>query len=603
MSHSSCNTLQNSQATAGSTRQFLRLLTYVRAYKTTFVIAILGMLTYASIDIYFFAQIETFIDKGLGQKDYDLLFTMGLAIPVVFLARGVANFTSTFALAWVGNQVVATIRQQLFRHYINLPVSFHDKHSTGDLISKITYDTEQVNNTSSKALTILIKEGAFVIGLLAYVFYLSWQLSLIFLVLGPIVAVIVAYVSKRFREVSKRIQAALGGVTSVSEQMLNSHKVVISHGGQKIEDDKFFDINNLNRQQQLKLISTRVASVAVIQILASFALAAVFIIASEPTFLNELSTGTFTTVLTMMMMLLRPLKMLTTVNSEFQKGMAACASIFSILDIKAEQDQGKDVLCDVKGELSLDNVVFSYEGQENPALDGVSLKIKAGTSLALVGKSGSGKSTVSHLLCRFYDNQQGSIKLDGKDIQQITLASLRQHIAMVSQDVSLFNDTIANNIAYGCAKSVSRNEIEAAAKAAHVLEFSDNMARGLDSEIGENGVSLSGGQRQRIAIARAILRDAPILILDEATSALDTESERHIQQALDRLQKGRTVIIIAHRLSTIESADNIAVISKGKVIEQGPHQSLINQRGAYKELYDLQFGENDTKTRGVKADK
>ncbi|NTS77716.1 lipid A export permease/ATP-binding protein MsbA [Catenovulum sp. SM1970] len=574
-------------------RHFRRLFSYVAEYKFIFFIAILGMLGYAAIDVFFLSNIEKFIDDGLTAKNSDLLFKMGLAIPAIFLVRGISNFVSTYALAWVGNQVVAKIRQQTFNHLMHLPVSFHDQHSTGELISKITYDTEQLNNTSSKALTIMIREGAFVIGLLAWVFYLSWQLSLVFLILGPVVAIIVKTVSKRFRQVSRTIQNAMGGVTSTSEQMLNSHKVVLTHAGQEIEANKFAKINNVNRQQQLKLVSTRVMSVAVIQIIASFALATVLIIASKPEFLQSLSTGTFATVLTCMMMMLRPLKQLTTVNSEFQKGLAACASVFAVLDQEAEKDQGSKELERVKGNIEIKALTFTYPNAKEPALKNVNLSIPAGHTLALVGKSGSGKSTLSNLVTRFYDIEQGQILIDGNEVKSATLASLRKQFAIVSQSVTLFNDTIANNIAYGLGDNVSSEQIIAAAQAAHVLEFTDKMPDKLDTIVGENGVMLSGGQRQRIAIARAILRDAPILILDEATSALDTESERHIQQAIDELRQNRTAIVIAHRLSTIENADTIAVVDHGQIVEKGSHQALLDKGGYYSALYQLQFGSNE----------
>lgn len=571
-------------------RSFRRLLTYIKPFKVGFILSVIGMLGYAAIDVYFLSNIETFIDQGLTKKDHDLLLTMGLAIPLIFFIRGVFNFLSTYALAWVGNHVVATMRQQLFEHLMNVPVSFHDKHSTGELLAKITYDTEQINNASSKALLVLIREGAFVIGLLGWMFFLSWQLSAIFLVLGPIVAIIVRFVSKRFRQVSRRIQSAIGGVTSVSEQMINAHKVVIAHGGQEIEANKFDEVNSYNRQQQMKLTSTRTISVSIIQIIASFALAAVLIVASNPAFLDSLSPGTFTTVVTCMMMLLRPLKMLTTVNSEFQKGMAACSSIFAILDKQTERDTGTTQLQRVKGNIRYDNVDFTYPGKQKAALHGVSLEIGEGQTLALVGKSGSGKSTISHLVNRFYEIETGQISIDGIDVKSVTLTSLRRQFAIVSQQVVLFNDSVANNIAYGMADQVTAEQIQSAAQAAHVLDFTNNMPEGLDTVIGENGVTLSGGQRQRIAIARAILRDAPILILDEATSALDTESERHIQDAIDRLRSNRTAIVIAHRLSTIESADKIAVVDQGRVIEQGSHAELIELGGHYRVLHDLQFG-------------
>ncbi len=568
---------------------FKRLLKYVKNYRLGFVLAVAGMVSYSAIDAFFFSQIQNFIDNGLTEKNSELLFYMGLAIPFIFITRGIANFLATYSLSWVGTHVVNELRQDVFNHLIKVPVAFHDQNSTGDLIAKITYDIEQVQAASSKALMTLVREGAFVIGLLVVMFYLSWQLSLVFLVIGPVVGVVVKHVSRRFRMVSKRIQKAMGNVTSVSEQMLNGHKVVVMHGAQGIEQQKFAHITGKTRQQQMKLVSTRALSVSAIQIIASLALAAVLLIASNPSFLESLSTGAFTTVLTCMMTLLRPLKLLTTVNSEFQKGMAACASVFELLDEAAEDDCGDKEIERIKGKIEFKQLNFTYLGKEQPTLKDINLTIEPGTTVALVGKSGSGKSTLTNLLTRFYEYDSGEIKLDDIPIKSLRLASLRNQFAMVSQHVILFNDTIANNIAYGMLDKVSREDIEAAAKAGYVTDFTDSMPLGLDTQIGENGMNLSGGQRQRITIARAILRDAPVLILDEATSALDTESEKQIQTAIESLSQNKTVIVVAHRLSTIENADKIVVMDKGEIVEAGTHQTLLAHNGVYRQIYDIQF--------------
>jgi subfamily B ATP-binding cassette protein MsbA len=480
------------------------------------------------------------------------------------------------------------MRQELFNRYIHLPVSFHDQNSTGQLISKVIYDTEQVASASSRALIILVREGALVIGLLVAMFMASWQLSLIFVLIGPVVAVIVSVVSKRFRSVSQRIQEAMGGLTSSVEQVLKGHKVVLMFGGQKLEGEAFHIRNNDNRQQNMKLVVARILSVSSIQIIASVALAVVLYIASFPDWVDSLTPGVFVSVVVFMTMLLKPLKQLTTVNSEFQKGMAACVSIFEVLDEQIEQDKGQQVLSDVKGKIEFKQVTFSYPNKTEPALVDLSFSVAPGQTLALVGRSGSGKSTISSLLTRFYNNQQGSILLDDVLLQDIPLTELRKQFALVSQHVVLFNDTIANNIAYGSAHKVSKEQILQAAKTAHVLEFLEQLPDGLDTVVGENGFMLSGGQRQRLAIARALLLDAPI---HEATSALDTESERLIQDALDTLQQNRTSIVVAHRLSTIENADQILVIDNGQILEQGDHHTLLEKGGAYAQLHNLQFGE------------
>jgi len=569
-------------------QNFKRLMSYTKPYKLGFIAAIIGMLGYAGVDTVFFSQLQPLIDDGLSGANPDFMKWAPLFVIVCFLLRGICHFVGNYCLAWVGNHVVADIRQSLFEHTMSLPVSFHDKESTGTLISKLTFDTEQVLQATSKALLTLVQQGAFVIGLLIVMFYKSWELSAIFLLITPVIAVIVTVVSKRFRAVSRNIQNAMGQVTSAAEQTFNAHKVVLTFDGQKREFDRFEKINMHNRQQRMKLVATRAISVPLIQIIASFALAFVLYVANLDSMRENLTPGVFITVITCMTMLLRPLKMLTTVNSEFQNGMAACVSIFKVLDEEKEKDTGQRPLVKAEGALSFNNVNFSYKNNDELALKELSFTAKPGETTAFVGRSGSGKSTASALLLRFYDATSGEVLIDGKDITQYKLQDLRKQFAYVSQQVILFNDTLSNNIAYGN-PNATEEEILQAAKSAHVLEFAEKMPDGLSTNIGENGSLLSGGQRQRVAIARALLCDAPYLILDEATSALDTESERHIQDALQVLQQNRTCIVIAHRLSTIESADNIIVMDQGQIIEQGDHNSLIEKDGVYAQLHSLQF--------------
>ncbi|NMP31041.1 lipid A export permease/ATP-binding protein MsbA [Thalassotalea sp. M1531] len=569
---------------------FKRLMGYTKVYKAGLIAAIIGMLGYASVDSFVFSQIKPLIDEGLQGKDPEFMKWAPLFVIVMFIIRGICHFIGNYCLAWVGNNVVTDIRQQLFDHIMAMPVAYHDKESTGKLISKLTYDTEQVLRATSKALLTLVQQGAFVIGLLIVMFYHSWQLSSIFLLITPIIVIIVNYVSKRFRKVSKSIQNTMGEVTSAAEQTFNGHKVVLTFGGQKRESERFAKINKNNRQQRMKMVATKSGSVPIIQIIASFALAFVLYVANLDSMKDALTPGAFVNVLLCMSMLLRPLKLLTTVNSEFQRGMAACISIYEVLDKNIEQDTGKEALAKSNGDLVFDDVDFYYGDEDKPSLSGLSFTAKPGETIALVGRSGSGKSTTISLLLRFYQATKGAVKIDGIDINQYQLKDLRKQFAYVSQQVVLFNDSIANNIAYG-KPDASREEIIEAARKAHVLEFSEQLADGLDANVGENGSSLSGGQRQRVAIARALLCDAPFLILDEATSALDTESERHIQDALTALQENRTSIVIAHRLSTIESADTILVLDQGKVIEQGSHQALLTRDGAYAQLHNFQFGQ------------
>ncbi|EEY44374.1 lipid A export ATP-binding/permease protein MsbA [Vibrio mimicus VM223] len=483
------------------------------------------------------------------------------------------------------------MRRRLFNHFMHMPVRFFDQESTGGLLSRITYDSEQVAGATSRALVSIVREGASIIGLLTLMFWNSWQLSLVLIVVAPVVAFAISVVSKRFRKISRNMQTTMGHVTSSAEQMLKGHKVVLSYGGQAVERKRFDQVSNSMRQQTMKLVSAQSIADPVIQMIASLALFAVLFLASVDSIRADLTPGTFTVVFSAMFGLMRPLKALTSVTSEFQRGMAACQTLFGLMDLETERDNGKYEVERVKGEVAVKDVTFTYQGKEKPALANVSFAIPQGKTVALVGRSGSGKSTIANLFTRFYDVDSGSISLDGHDVRDYKLTNLRRHFALVSQNVHLFNDTIANNIAYAAEGVYTREQIEQAARQAHAMEFIENLPQGLDTVIGENGTSLSGGQRQRVAIARALLRDAPVLILDEATSALDTESERAIQAALNELQKNKTVLVIAHRLSTIEQADEILVVDEGEIIERGRHADLLAQDGAYAQLHRIQFGE------------
>jgi len=565
-----------------------RLISYVKEFKLALFGGIIGMIGYAGVDMALIWSLKPLIDDGFTGKDPTVLEVMPYFVVIVIALRGVAAFLSSYCMAWVGTHVVMKLQRQLFAQLILLPISFFDKTNTGDLLSKITYDASQVSNAASNALVKIFREGATVIGLVSLMFYQSWQLSLVFFIVAPIVGIAISIVSKRFRKISKNLQNAMGLVTTSSEQMLKGHKEVLMFGGQKIENEKFDKVSNTVRTQNMKMASANAISVPVIQTIASFALAFVLYLATFPQIMDTLSSGTFVVIISSMMALMKPIKNVTQVNNEIQKGISASYSLFNMLDMTKAKDDGEYEVDRVKGNISIDNIIFTYPTAEKPALNQVSFEVKEGQSVALVGRSGSGKSTIANLLTRFYDIDSGEIRLDGKNIEDFRLSSLRNQVAIVSQNVHLFNDTIANNIAYASEGKFTEQDIIDAATTAHAMEFIEGFPEGLNTIIGENGAMLSGGQRQRLAIARALLRDAPILILDEATSALDTESERHIQAALDELQKNRTSIVIAHRLSTIEHADQILVIDQGQVVERGTHNELLAQGAIYHSLNQMQ---------------
>ncbi|EMT6576940.1 TPA: lipid A ABC transporter ATP-binding protein/permease MsbA [Providencia rettgeri] len=573
-----------------STKQtFRRLWPIIAPFKAGLIVAAIALIINAAGDAFMISLLKPLLDEGFDKADNDVLKWLPLAVLGLMIVRGGSSFVSTYCVSWVAGKVVMNMRRKLFGHMMGMPVSFFDQQSTGTLLSRITYDSEQVASSSSGALITIIRESAYIIGLFAMMFYYSWQLSLILIVIAPVVSVTIRIVSKRFRKISKNMQTGMGHVTASAEQMLKGHKEVLIFGGQKVETERFNKVSNNMRRQNMKMVTASAISDPIVQLIASFALAFVLYAASFPEIRDQLTSGTIAVVFSSMFALMRPLKSLTNVNSQFQRGMAACQTLFAILDSEQEKDNGTKVLKEVKGDIKFEHVTFTYATKEHPALDDVSFTLPAGKSVALVGRSGSGKSTIANLITRFYDIDEGSIQIDGHDIREYTLSSLRSQVALVSQHVYLFNDTIANNIAYATDGSYSREQIEKAAEMAYAMDFIAKLEKGLDTVIGENGVMLSGGQRQRIAIARALLRDAPILILDEATSALDTESERAIQAALDELQKNRTSLVIAHRLSTIENADEILVVQDGRIIERGNHASLLAQDGAYSQLHSIQF--------------
>ena len=569
---------------------FKRLWPTIKPFKAGLVVSGIALVLNALADSGLIYLLKPLLDDGFGKANNSFLKIMAFVVVGMIILRGITNFISNYCLAWVSGKVVMTMRRRLFKHLMFMPVSFFDRNSTGKLLSRITYDSEMIASSSSGSLITIVREGAYIISLLVVMFYTSWELTLVLFVIGPIIAVLITIVSKIFRKLSKNLQDSMGELTATTEQMLKGHKVVLSFGGQLVEEERFNKVSNNMRRKGMKMVTADSISDPVVQIIASLALAAVLFLATTPLIAEDnLSAGSFTVVFSSMLAMMRPLKSLTNVNSQFQRGMAACQTLFAILDLEPEKDNGTYQAEPAKGALEFKNVSFAYQGKEELALNNISFSVPAGKTVALVGRSGSGKSTIANLVTRFYDIDQGEILLDGVNIQDYRLSNLRENCAVVSQQVHLFNDTIANNIAYAAQDKYSREEIIAAAKAAYALEFIEKLPQGFDTVIGENGASLSGGQRQRLAIARALLRNSPVLILDEATSALDTESERAIQSALDELKKDRTVIVIAHRLSTIENADEILVIDHGEIRERGTHKALLEQNGAYKQLHSMQF--------------
>ncbi|HGO5853213.1 TPA: lipid A ABC transporter ATP-binding protein/permease MsbA [Mannheimia haemolytica] len=581
----------NSANDLSTLKTFKRLWPTISPFKAGLIAGAVALVLNALVDSGLIYLLKPLLDEGFGQANHDFLKLMAVLVVVFILVRGITNYIASYCLAWVSGKVVMTLRRRIFQHLMYMPVSYFDNNPTGRLLSRVTYDTEMVASSASHSLVTIVREGAYLISLFVVMIYTSWQLSIVLFIMAPIIGVLIGFVSKYFRQLSRNIQNSMGELTVTTEQMLKGHKEVLSFGGQAVEKERFERVSNDMRRKGMKVVSADGISDGVVQLIASFALSAVLYVATFPEVMSEhLTAGSFTVVFSSMMAMLRPLKSLTNVNSQFQRGMAACQTLFEFLDLKTEKDNGTVSVERAEGKVEFNNVSFSYAGKDEKALNNISFTIPKGKTVALVGRSGSGKSTIANLLTRFYDVTDGEILLDGINIQEYRLENLREQCSVVSQQVHLFNDTIANNIAYAATEKYSREEIMAAAKAAHAMEFIDKLENGLDTVIGENGASLSGGQRQRLAIARALLRNSPVLVLDEATSALDTESERAIQSALEELQKDRTVLVIAHRLSTIEKADEILVVDHGNIIERGSHTELLAQGGAYKQLHSLQFG-------------
>lgn len=569
---------------------YRRLIQATKKYWLCFLVGIVATAAMSLIDAGFAWLIKPIIDKGFINRDPHFIRLLPFMVILIFILRGGFVFLSSYCITRVSRNVIMDFRRRLFDHLLKLPTSFYDKSSLGQLISSMIYNVEQVAQASSTALLTILQEATLVIGLVWVIVSVNWELFVLFLVILPVIVWILKRNGSRLKRISASVQTSVGEVTRVAAEGINAQQVVRLYGGQNFERTKFYRATKANRERELKIAVVNSIGTSVVQLLISVLIAVVLIFATMPSL--HITAGAFGTVITSVIMLLRPMRRLTTVHSLIQKGVAGAESVFAVLDEEAEKDTGTTAVSRVRGEVKFSQVSFGYGVGKETVLQDINFAVQPGKVVAIVGRSGAGKSTLINLLPRFYEIQSGSITIDGVDIRDYQLENLRRQFAMVSQHSVLFNDTVAHNIAYGQQDGVvSRGQIEAAAKASYAWEFIQEFPQGLDTVIGENGVLLSGGQRQRIAIARALLKNAPILILDEATSSLDTHSERQIQAALENLMQRCTTFVIAHRLSTIEHADWIVVVEKGRIIEQGTHAMLLSQRGAYAAFHHLQFKE------------
>ena len=571
---------------------YRRLFTYVKAYKLAIVCSILGYIIFAATTPATTWWLGMTVDAINSENFEELRIISPLLCVLIVIVRGIGGFMGSYSLASIANHIIHKVRCELISHLITLPARFFDKNTSGKLVSKFTYDITQITGAASNAVAVIVREGFTVLGLLIYLFYVDWQLSLTFLIIAPFVAGIVNLASKRFRRFATQMQDSMGDVTQITNESIKGHRVIRTFNANDFVSDRLLQASEKNRYQNMKMAMTRSASTPLVQLIVSMALALLVWLAMSPDFFADKTSGDFVAFLGAAGLLAKPIRQLTQINSVIQRGISAAFSIFTLLDEKPEIDEGTFEVERARGAIKFDRVSFSYNDADE-ALSDVSFTVKQGQTIALVGKSGSGKSSLVNLIPRFYDIDSGQIYLDGKQLIKYKLTNLRDQISVVTQQVVLFNGTIAENIAYGEIE-IDRKKIETAAENAHAMEFIRGLAEGLDTYVGDDANLLSGGQRQRIAIARALLKDAPILIFDEATSALDSESEQHIQAALETLIQGRTTFVIAHRLSTIENADLILVMDQGKIVESGVHADLLNLGGYYARLYQIQFSETDT---------
>lgn len=596
MSKTTANNSTPSEKSSGLSI-YLRLLQYVKKHSFLLIIAIVGFAVVALTNLAFTALLIPLIDDAFATDSTKPIIWIPIATALIFLVRSLGSFLGLYFTGSVGQQVVKVLRGEMHEKLLYLPAEYYDSASSGQLLSKFSFDVERVTWATSKSIPILVRDSLTVISLLGLMIYLSWKLTLILFIASPLVYIAVAFATKRFRKLSHRIQASVGDITSIVEEAVSGHYIVKLFTAEKDQIDRFEVINDKNRRNQTKFVAVKAVNTPLVQLILGVAFAIVIYVAFLPAVKAGLTPGKFASFVTAVMGMLNAARKLTTINQILQSGIAASESVFKLIDQPVHKNEGTVEISSCQGHVEFDSVSFSYSSQDESALENISLSAKQNQLIAFVGKSGSGKSTLVKLIPRFYDYQSGEIRIDGHRITDITLDSLRKNISMVSQDVILFNDTIENNIAYAMPDK-SKQEILDAAERAHATEFINKLPNKFDTLVGDKGALLSGGQRQRIAIARALLKDAPILILDEATSSLDSESEYHIQQALKELQKSRTTFVVAHRLSTIEKADKIFVMDHGKVLESGSHADLISTNGAYSQLYQHQFSSSTQVANG-----
>jgi subfamily B ATP-binding cassette protein MsbA len=572
-------------------QMYRRLMTYTWPYKWVFLVSILGMAITSATEGGFAWLMKPMIDGGFVKNDASSIRYIPLLIVAIFIARGIFGFIANYSMNWIGRMVILHIRRDIFARLVHLPSGFFDSNSSGILISKVIYDVEQVMNAATKAFSSVVKDSISLVVLLGLMLYRNWELTMFFMLLAPVIAIMVRIISRRFRSASRQIQQSMGEITHVVQEAIEGQRVVKTFCAQPTEIKFFEAVNNKNRQQAMKKAAAAAFNVPVIELLASLGVAAAIFVAMRQSAAGNMTAGDFTSYITAMMLMMPAIKRLSQVNEVVQTGLAAAQSVFGLIDEIPEVDTGTRTIANVKGRVEYRNVHFHYAATALPVLHDVSFVIEPGQTVALVGASGSGKTTAANLLPRFYAVEQGAVLLDGVNINDLRLNNLRSHIALVSQETVLFDDTIGNNIAYGSEEHIDAARLVEAARAAFVMDFVERLPDGLNTMVGERGVRLSGGQRQRIAIARALYKNAPILVLDEATSSLDAESERYVQAAMQKLMENRTTLVIAHRLSTIENAHRIVVLDRGRVMETGTHQDLLQRNGAYARLYRIQFSE------------